>query len=702
MPRIDYQSGLARDNAAAALRSRRDRDVAEDWPSPGDRARRDSCERDLRRFLETYFPGAFRLAWSSDHLRAIERLQEAILAGGLYALAAPRGDGKTTRTVRAAIWATLYGHRRFVCLVGATERAAISLLKHVKAELLHNEALGADFRDVCYPLRRLEGHARKAIGQLCDGVPTRIEWGADKLTYPTVPTARREGLDVGGSTISVSGITGALRGQSTTLADGTILRPDLVLLDDPQTRESALSASQCADRLETVNGDVLGMGGPGVKIAALACLTVIREGDLADVLLDRERSPRWHGERCRLLDSLPENDDLWERYARIRAASLRAGGSGAEATEFYATHRDAMDAGASAAWPARHLDDEVSAIQHAMNLKLDDEASFMAEYQNSPAPRDAGGLEVLTPEAIATKTSGVPRGELPLAVEHLTMSVDVHDSLLYWVVAGWSSTFDGWVVDHGTWPDQRLRYVTLRKAPRTLARRYPGTGREGSIRAGLVELTDQMLSRDWPREDGAATRIGRCLVDAGYLPEVVVDVCRHSQHAAVLLPSRGVGIGAAARPISEYDRTKGDRIGHHWYVPRVTDRRASRHIRFDSNYWKSFVHARLATAIGDPGSLSLHGRDPDEHRLLADHLTAESPIRTSGQGRTLDEWRSRPDRPDNHFFDCLAGSAVAASFSGAVLPGSGADGGAPARRRVVSFAELQRRRQRESTTRPRP
>ncbi|MCA9251618.1 MAG: hypothetical protein KDA54_10850, partial [Phycisphaerales bacterium] len=80
-------------------------------------------------------------------------------------------------------------------------------------------------------------------------------------------------------------------------------------------------------------------------------------------------------------------------------------------------------------------------------------------------------------------------------------------------------------------------------------------------------------------------------------------------------------------------------------------------------HWKTFVHTRLAVALGDHGSLSLWGRDPGEHRLFAEHVTAESVTRTTGKGRTVDIWKQRPGL-DNHWFDCLVGSAVAASMVG--------------------------------------
>ena len=100
--------------------------------------------------------------------------------------------------------------------------------------------------------------------------------------------------------------------------------------------------------------------------------------------------------------------------------------------------------------------------------------------------------------------------------------------------------------------------------------------------------------------------------------------------------------------------------------------------------------ARLAVPMGDHGCISLFGDKPDQHRLFAEHLTNEYRVKTEGRGRTVDEWKLRPERSDNHWFDCLVGSAVAASISGAVLPGT--SGVPTAKRERVSFAELQRRK----------
>lgn len=94
-----------------------------------------------------------------------------------------------------------------------------------------------------------------------------------------------------------------------------------------------------------------------------------------------------------------------------------------------------------------------------------------------------------------------------------------------------------------------------------------------------------------------------------------------------------------------------------------------RHVVYDTNWWKSFVHARLAVSMGDRGCLSLFGSKPESHRLFAEQVTAEYFVKTSGRGRTVDEWKLRPEQSDNHWLDCLVGSAVASAcpnFSGAV------------------------------------
>ena len=480
-------------------------------------------------------------------------------------------------------------------------------------------------------------------------------------------------------------------------SDGKAVRPSLVLLDDPQTDESARSPSQCATREQILAGAILGLAGPGRKIAGLMTLTVVRPDDMADRILDRDKHPQWQGERTKMVYVFPAPgsaaEKLWQQYAQIRADGLRADRGIIDATEFYRQHLAEMNDGVVVAWPARHNPDELSAIQHAMNLRLQDEAAFFAEYQNDPLPPDTGGDEgILSADAIAGKTNGMKRRELPVGVNHLTMFIDVQAAILFYMICGWEEDFTGYVLDYGVYPDQRRNYFTLRDAKRTIQTVHQGTGLEGAIYAGLESLTHEQLGRSLRRDDGAEMKISRCLIDAnwGNSTDVVYQFCRQSSHAAIVMPSHGRYVGAASTPFGEYKPKRGDRIGLHWRIPGVQGKRAIRYALIDTNYWKTFVHARLAVPMGDPGCLSLFAPAPGaDHRLLSEHVTSEYRVKTSGRGRELDEWKLRTPGSDNHWLDCLVGCAVGASMLGAILFGTAAKE-APRKARV-RLSDLQQR-----------
>ncbi|MFB3894456.1 MAG: terminase gpA endonuclease subunit [Phycisphaerae bacterium] len=686
-PRSAYEAQKARAAARNAELARAGQDIGE-LPEVVNPERKNRATGNFRFFCETYFPEIFYLPWSPDHHRVIDKIERAVLNGGLFALAMPRGSGKTVLCQTAVVWAALVGAAPFVCLIAASAERATQLLETVKTWLETNPLLLEDWPEVVYPIRALERITNRQKGQRYKGEPTRIEWNADKIVLPTVAGSKASGV-----VVSCSGMKGSdIRGQNHARADGQVVRPHLVLVDDPQTTESAWSPSQSQRREAILAGDVLGMAGPGKKIAGLMCATVIRPSDMADNILDRQKHPEWQGERTKMVYAFPANEKLWAQYGQIRAESLRNDGDGREATEFYSQHRQEMDCGAIIAWPERYNDDELSAIQHAMNLKLRDEAAFFAEYQNEPLVQEEGGT-TLSADDIAAKVSGHPRGEIPIGASHLTMFIDVQGRLLFHVVAAWEEDFTGYVVDYGAWPDQQRGYFTLRDARKTLESVSPQAGQEGAIYAGLQALTDDYLARSWRREDGAMLKIDRCLIDAnwGQSTDVVYQFCRQSAHSTILLPSHGKYVGATSTPFSEYRRKKGDRIGLHWRIPNVQGRRQVRYVLIDTNYWKSFIHARLAVPMGDAGCLSLFGRRAEEHRLLAEHLTAEYPVRAEARGRTVDEWKQRVSAIDNHWLDCLVGCAVAGSIQGAVLFGT-QERAAPAAKRM-RLSEVQARKQ---------
>jgi hypothetical protein len=59
--------------------------------------RRTKAESDFRFFCESYFPLTFHLPWSTDHLKVIAKIEQAVLHGGLFATAMPSGSGNSAK-----------------------------------------------------------------------------------------------------------------------------------------------------------------------------------------------------------------------------------------------------------------------------------------------------------------------------------------------------------------------------------------------------------------------------------------------------------------------------------------------------------------------------------------------------------------------------------------------------------------------------
>ena len=596
-------------------------------------------------------------------------MERTVLHNDRFAVAMPRGSGKTTLCEVAVIWAALTGLHSFVFLIAATEDHSAAMMTNIKAHITSNRILAEDFPDALFPFRTLEGESRKATGQRYYGVRTHIRWDEDKIVFASIPGCRSSG-----TIIKCTSLGSAFRGAKVNRpTDGHALRPTLAIIDDPQTDKSAKSQTQVRERLGIINGAISGLPGPQKTIGIIVPCTVINQNDVADQLLDREKNPLWQGIRTKLVNAFPTNEKLWAEYRRIREQSFRIGHQGEEANEFYLKHRAEMDEGASLAWPERHPGC-ISALQFAMHLRFDSESKFFAEYQNEPISDRLVQDDILTADEIVEKTNGLKHCVVPLNANTVTAFIDVQQKALFYVVAAFGENFTSAVIDYGVYPEQHSPYFKLSNLSRTIAMVHPSGGIEAALTASLNVLAERLLSREWEREDGAMLRINRCLVDSGWgaHTELVYEFCRRSPHAVTLFPSKGRSVTCSLKPIDEWDPVVGMKTGPGWAIRQIPNMPRSRLLHYDTNKWKSFAHARLATPLGDNGSLSLFGHDPERHVLFSEHLTAEYRDRKTSErtGRTVDEWHLPPNSPDNHWLDGLVGACVAGSIEGITMAGS--------------------------------
>ena len=631
-------------------------------------SRRKKCKLSLRKFCETYLPETFHNEWSPDHLQVISRIEDAVLRGELFALAMPRGNGKTSLCKAAVLWAALYAHRRYIYLIAANATKAIDILEAIKTFIRFQVRIVEDFPEVAIPFQALEGIAHRSGGQIINGVPTRIKFEKDNLVFPYVENSKKQPVPTTNIVINCSGLTGAgIRGSAKTTANGETIRPDLVIIDDPQTDESAASVSQNQTREKLISGAVLGMAGPGQKIAGIMPCTVIEPDDMIDRVLNVSKHPVWRGKRYQMLTKMPKNMEAWEKYYEVYKECFSGEKIDYERiNNYYTENQKILEEGAAASWEERKSHDEVSAIQHAMHLFFRDENAFFAEYQNTPKGQQAGDTIVLPWKEVCKRSNNYAHKVIPTRCEKLVDMIDVQGKCLWFARVAFSPDGTGYCIDYGAWPEQGSTYYQLSKIRNTMQRQFPQTpDLESQIYLALKSLCDDLLKPSY-REDGIPVIPSTILIDSawGTSTKTVYRFCHeYGKSHPQILSFRGRGIGASACPMAEFKKKPGETLSSHWHLTRAKDYPVR---RFDSdiNHWKTELHRRLAKQPGEIGGMSFFKGSESRHRMISEQLTAEVPVRVSAGGRQVDEWKHPNKTRDNHLLDCMAGIIAGADAIG--------------------------------------
>jgi hypothetical protein len=595
-------------------------------------------------FGNYYFKHRFYLDPSPHHRALADRLDKVVCKGGNHAVAMPRGSAKTTWLEIAVIYAVCKGKRKCIVPVCATGDLAENMLQSIKVEFESNDLLYAMFPEICEPIKRLGGvsiRGKTLIGQ--DKKPINLVWKAGHVEF-----AHIKGSPASGTVIKTVGIESSFRGMKVPRSDGKNSRPDLVLIDDPQTRESAKSPGQCESREKIIAGDIVGMAGPGRKIAALLACTVIEPDDLAARMLNRKTHPKWQGETVQMVSSWADrHNDLWmTEYSEMRRNAQRDGDETAKtATEFYREHREEMDRGCKVYWEARHNDDEISAIQNAYNLLIDyGEEVFYAEYQNAPKSRQSSVYE-LSAETVASKINHLKPREFPGDAFLTVGFIDLNQMGLHWGICAFRNDMTASVAGYGVSGE-----VWSAKDPK-------GETEPQAFFRALKNLCDSLLmDGGWSRGGGPAP-VDLLMVDCGYLKDVVFGFCRQARYGTRVIPSRG-------RASLKY-RPSGviGKPGDNWFV---TDWSGSgRVLIHNSDYHRMHMQRSFLLPAGAPGSTTIYGEDPRAHYRFAEQLTAEK-LQEYVRGDVCDmySWVYVPGRR-NDWLDCMTGCRVGAAFCGA-------------------------------------
>jgi energy-coupling factor transporter ATP-binding protein EcfA2 len=656
-PSKTTQAGQHHRNTVARRSREMSRSVREIAPLPAMKnpQRRIKARKDLRYFCTEYFATKFKLTFSSYHETVIKTIQKELIEGKeKVCLAMPRGSGKTTLVQAAVIWAILYGHCRFILVIGANKSEAKKLIENIKTDLIGNKKLLEDFPEAIYPLRKLGGQALQARGQLYLGELTNPQWKPDMVVFPTIL-----GSLSSGAAIVTAGIGSGIRGKNRTMPDGSIARPNMVVLDDIQTDADARSPKRIEKLEGIINGTVAGLVGPGQSMGTIMTCTVIQPDDLSDRYLNAKLYIQWKGMRFKMVEQMPDRMDLWDEYWEVCKTKDYVA-----AKMFYKRNRPEMDRGAVVAWKENYEEGkQLSALQYAMDKYYSNIESFMSEYQNDPMRPDQGAM-VVPAKVIRTRLNGLDHQTLPLDAQTLTGFIDVHDDLLYYTVVAWSDDFTGYIIDYGTYPKQKRRQFSKGESGLNTMSRSDQRA-DGVIQQGLVSLVKELMSTHWyvegDRDHAEPVAFSKLLIDTGYKSQIVENAIRLAVgNTKVVMPARGKSVRAVQQSMSEWKRKAGATHGNHWIETTPVGR--ARTLTVDTNFWKCQVHDAFRLLPGNLGSLTLWGRDSEAHRMFSEHMNSEVAKLVESGGNTVYEWQNTPN--DNHFFDCIVGCMVAASRSG--------------------------------------
>lgn len=687
-PGFDADAAYERHKERAAARERVKAEAGRDIgqiPPPENPKRRDACGDDLGRFLKTYFPDTFCHPWSAVHERLIELISIVVLTGALFAMGIPRGWGKTSLCVRAVIWAVAYRHHVFVMLIGASNEAAKDMIADIRAELENNPLLNADFPELCRPIAALEGINQRGKAQLCQGERTHVFASDFQLRLGNV-------AGQSGGIIRAGGILSAKIRGARAVVDGRVIRPTLGLVDDPQTEASAASKRGCFRRERVIQAALPGLPGTGEAWSCLMTMTVIEPGDVAHRVLNRDKHPDWHGVRESALVGMPDADAMehWIEWNRIREDCLRRDDDFKQAHQYYRKHKSAMNRGVQVVWKDGYDRERfVDPLEQSMDWFFRDRLGFWSELMNDPAGYVQDGKPQLERDAIAARCHHLPAEQAPLKAEFVTAFADVQGQCLWYEVRAHATDSTSWVLAYGTWPGQPRQYYTLRDLKLTLDGAYPKHATlQARLTVAIKDLFTVLFAKEWQREDGHILRLNVAGVDANWESDCVKGAVRASGLSGRLIPTHGRSYRPPKLPLDATKKQDGDRCGTFWRLRSPKERDSIRHLLYDVDYWKTFHRDRLLIPLEALGAVSLPaGRD---HSMYADHMLAEqsSLIHDVNTQRTVEVWEHRPERPDNHLWDCAVGNGMLGAMLGCMLPDA-ATAAAPGRQ--VSRGRRKRR-----------
>lgn len=586
--------------------------------------RKEKAKGDLAFFLKQYMPSVFYREFDAEAMRLIKDIQDAMLHGGRKAVARPRGGGKTAISLGAVLWAGLYAHRKYLVLVSATAPLALQMIKDAIAYLC-TEEMAQDFPEICVPIFAIDGKTQRCRYQTYRGQSTRMEMTRERVIFPTLMNDDGTHNENAGICIQAVSITGALRGLHITDAGNRWIRPDFALLDDPQTRESAVSQSQTEERERIINGDIMGLAGHDTKIASIMACTIIEKNDLAERFLDNSKHPEWRGQKTKLVESWGGSEDAWKAYDELYKLELSGAVARGSASNYYTLHKQELEKDSKVLCDTLFADSEVSALQHARNFLIENgEYAFQAECQNEPLSRTPQAEYTINERIVAEHLSFRKRGDVGEDSQSVVVAIDINLYAISFAVISVSGSSVYEVIDYGWWLPKGKRVIW-------------SEGEPISLQVAITEAVQNCV-QDLMRTKPYSQLIQCITIDAGYEASTIYNVCSvlaRQYRGKRIIPSRGLSGDKYGEPNPAKMIRKGVLADYRKTASAVV-------MMWDSHHWHIVMQRGFLVPVGVSGAVGIYGNDPKEHSIFASQICADVLERTylTPYGKVVAVWKN--------------------------------------------------------------
>lgn len=667
----------AREKDALRKKEERLRQQTIQIPKCADKRRRKRLEKNDEAWLRFYFgPGCeledvFTYEFTPQQKEMIHAISESLDYGLDQAIAASRGEGKSTITERIVLKKHLEGKVDYSVILQATGPMANGTIDSLKHTLENNPLLIADYPEVCIPVIALEGAPQRAQTQKVSGfrydtgkaftrIPSKFTWSGDEIIFPNVP-----GSPSAKSIITAKGLESAVRGLR---KRGK--RPKLAVIDDPDTEETAASLEQANKLEKRIDSALALLGGQKRKVGRVMITTIQSRISASFRYTDPKIKPSFKGKRFRFLVKKPDRMDLWEDYIQMWKDDQATDPFARRAYQFYLDNRKEMDAGAEVSNPNRFDSSltpdgsplEVSALQRYFNTVAQLGQEYTSTELDNDPPEDSAAVETgLSSRRVQTKTNGYDRRVVPPGCVVLTQGIDCRKVALHWVIRAWMADGTGYTIDYGIHEVRGTIYGS-------------DDGVDVAIQRAILERIEATRNTKYYRhqDEFESIPVDLTLVDAGYQTDAVYGACYEA--GAGVLPIMGFGKSAGCTQASFHEvqkSTLGKKAGDGWFLSR---KGRIWLVCADADRWKEWEHNRWLTVEDQPGSMTIFGErsesdrlsvDQKEHHSYSRHICNEKEIEKLIRGAVKRVWMQKSD--NNHWLDASYYSDVAGSMRGIKL-----------------------------------